>query len=110
MIERLLDILETLAAPAEVQLTRHRGEIVGTDALSRDYADALRLVIDCPQVELERFQRRALERVGEQLDAMSAASVPLWTEQAVRSSTEWSVARALALEAIGQLGGERRDA
>jgi hypothetical protein len=109
MIERLLDTLETLAAPADVQLTRHRDAILGSDALARDYADALRLVIDCPQIQLEWVQRRTLERVEEQLDAMSAAPASLWTEQSVRVGDEWGLVRTMALQAIGQLGGPRTD-
>lgn len=61
MIERLLTSLQQLAASAGEQPAR-------VSALGADYADALRLVIDCPQIRLEPEQQAALERVEDALE------------------------------------------
>ena len=61
MIERLVTALQLLAASPGEHSAR-------PPALAGDYADALRLVIDCPQIRLEPEQREALERVDDALD------------------------------------------
>ena len=61
MIERLVTTLRSLADSDGEQ-----SQCVSV--LAADYADALRLVIDCPQIRLEPEQREALERVDDALD------------------------------------------
>src|SRR5215212_10645109 len=105
MIERLIHSLQALAAPADVQLARFPDFAAKADELALDYADALRLAADCPQLRLEPGQRRALDRLDGYLDRMSgAANAGLWTEGAVRSSPEWVEVRALARDALAALG------
>ena len=105
MIERLIHSLQALAAPADVQLARFPDFAAKADELALDYADALRLAADCPQVLLEPGQRHALDRLDGYLDRMSgAANAALWTEGAVRSSPEWEEVRALARAGLAALG------
>lgn len=61
MIERLLTSLDSLAALGDAPPGRW-------SSLAGDYSDALRLVIDCPQIRLEAEQREALERVEDALE------------------------------------------
>lgn len=65
MIERLLTTLRVLAASTDARPAR-------AAALAGDYADALRLVIDCPQIRLEAEQQAALELVEDALDRGAA--------------------------------------
>ena len=67
MIERLVSTLRLLAS-TDVGRGSRPAEIAG------DYSDALRLVIDCPQIHLATAQRAALERVEDALDRGEAAS------------------------------------
>lgn len=100
MIERLIDSLRALGAPAESQLARFPGFAGGE--VARDFADAFMLVSDCPQLRLTTAQREALERLEAQLDAMSAHA-HAWTEDAVRDASEWAAARRFAREALDAL-------
>ena len=104
MIERLIHSLQALAAPAHVQLVRFPNFLENADELARDYADALRLVADCPQLRLESAQRDALDRLDDHLDRMIAANAGRWTEDAVRSGPAWDTARGLARDALATLG------
>lgn len=63
MIERLATTLSLLADfGAGEEAVARRSAIAG------DYSDALRLVIDCPQIRLEPEQQAALERVEDALE------------------------------------------
>ena len=110
MIERLVHTLQAFAAPADVQLARVPDFAARADELARDFADALLLASDCPQLRLTAGQRHALESLDAHLDAMSgAAAHGTWTDDAVRSAPEWAAARHLALaalEALGALGAD----
>ena len=86
MIERLVHSLQALAAPADVQLARFPDFVVKADELAHDFADALLLAADCPQLQLEAGQRHALERLDARLARMSgSANARRWTDEAVRS-------------------------
>ena len=105
MIERLVHSLQALAAPAAVQLARFPDFAVRADELALDYADAVLLAADCPQLRLERAQRRALDQLDEHLKRMGAvAGAGPWTEDAVRTSPEWEAVRKLARDALAALG------
>ncbi len=108
MIERLVLALEALAASAEVQLARDPRFAARADELALDYADALRLVTDCPQIHLDPEQRDALEHLDEHLDAMRTGrgNTP-WTDDTLRTSPEWARARALAGRALATLDAGR---
>lgn len=105
MIERLTYALQTLASPAEMQLSRFPELAARAGEIALDYADALRLVTDCPQILLTPEQMHALEQVDEQLDRMTRPDrAPLWTQGAVRGATEWALVRAAAARALEALG------
>ena len=105
MIERLIHSLQALAAPADAQLARFPGFVVKADELALDFADALLLISDCPQVELSAAQQETLGQLDAHLEAMSAAPrAPLWTDAAVRGAPEWVTVRRLAREALVALG------
>jgi hypothetical protein len=48
MMQRLVHALQALAATADEQLARCPELVNKADEVALDYADALRLVIDCP--------------------------------------------------------------
>jgi hypothetical protein len=61
MIERLARSLETLSAGG-----------VPSARASADFSDAYRLVVDCPQFELDPDARQALDTVEKALDRVAA--------------------------------------
>jgi hypothetical protein len=100
MVERLILTLRALAAPARARERARAGE----PALSRlapDYADAVLLVTDCPQIELGAMQRAALERVGEALERLDGERGDAWMSA---EDEEWEHVRALARQALRTLG------
>lgn len=83
MIERLLQTLRGIAGPADAE------------AFAADYADSLRLITACQQIELSSDQREALERLEDHLEARHGA---------LRESPARNAARRLAREALEVLG------
>lgn len=63
MIERFVLTLRTLAKLPSNELRTAEGR-----RLAADCADAVRLVLDCPQHELTGHQRRALRALGDLLE------------------------------------------
>ena len=105
MIERLVHALQALAAPADAQLARDPAFVAKARELALDFADALRLVTDCPQVILTREQQATLEHVDDLLERMSGEqNAALWTEAALREGAEWQAVRRLAGQALLALG------
>lgn len=105
MIERLIRSLRLLAAPAALQRARHPGFVAGPQDAAMDFADALMLAADCPQLQLESTQRDRLFAVDRLLEAMDGpANAGLWTERAVEDAPEWEEVRARAREALLSLG------
>ncbi len=101
MIERLVETLRILAAPADTQLRQYRDRVVGDDALAYDFADAYLLIQSCQQIQLTASQEDALEEVSAALEVMlGAEGVRCWTEEAVRESREWEQVRAAAKRAL----------
>src|SRR5690349_12065131 len=90
MIDRLLVNLRMLAAPGDEWFGVRPAEI------ALDFSDALRLVMDCPQVQLSAEQEGVLERLDEQLDA--------WTEGRHPGVIEREAVRRLAAAALDALG------
>ena len=124
MIERLITSLDALAAPADVQLRRVTGTVggraaadvpyasAGPEAEARDlafeFADALLLASDCPQVLLNAAQLQALNALDEQLEEMlREGGNNLWQPSGLRESVEWESARRLAAEALRLLQTRR---
>jgi hypothetical protein len=108
MIERLVHALQALAAPADVQLARVPDFAARSGELALDFADALRLVTDCPQLYLTVPQRDSLERLDAYLERFAdSAGADFRTESAVRASTEWVEVRRLAAGALAELDTTR---
>ena len=101
MIERLVETLRILAAPADTQLREFRDRVVGDDALAYDFADAHLLVQSCQQIQLPASQEDALEDVSAALEVMlGAQAAHCWTEEAVRKSEQWERVREAAARAL----------
>jgi hypothetical protein len=98
MVERLILTLRALAASAGDPERSPAGEPI-LSRLAPDYADAVLLVTDCPQIELGAVQRAALERVGEALERLDGARGGTWI-----TATEREHVRALARQALRTLG------
>jgi hypothetical protein len=104
MIERLVESLRALAAPANVQLARFPNVVCKPHELALDYADALLLASDCPQLQLTDAQHRALRTLDDLLADMSVTGqLELWTETALRDAPEWADVRRAALAALAAL-------
>jgi hypothetical protein len=105
MIQRLIDSLQALAAPADVQLARFPDFVVKVDELALDFDDALLLVRDCQQLQLTVHQRDALADVETALNDMGGLQrSELWTERALRTSPRWAEIRQRARAALVVLG------
>ena len=105
MILRLITTLQALAAPAETQLGRYPVFLVNAGEIALDFEDALMLIRDCPQIELTSEQQVALSAVDRSLEDISGSlRAELWTEMALRHSTEWQVVRRVATTALEALG------
>jgi hypothetical protein len=104
MIAALLESLRVLAAPADQQLALYRQEMARADQLALDFADAFRLVCDCPQVRLTPSQTRALQELDILLEEMtSQGDAQLWTTHALQESAAWTEVRAAAGRALRTL-------
>lgn len=91
VIERLVILLRRFA---------HRDvpdNVAEMRALALDYADALRLVCDCPQIHLDADQRDALERLDARLERLDARTA---------NDAEHAEVRRLAREALARLDRE----
>lgn len=113
MIQRLIDSLQALAAPAEVQCARFAGVAVKADELVLDFDDAFLLIRDCPQMILTHRQHDALVDLDLTLTAMSRSASPgVWTEDALRERPDWEIVRrqaAAVLETFGARAGDHRE-
>ena len=107
MVERLVQALQHLADSHEIGTPANApGDCA--DWLAQEFDDALRLVSDCPQLELEPAQRDSLSRVEEFLSTRSAELRPeFWRAGAIASGAEWRELRQLAREALAGLHGPR---
>jgi hypothetical protein len=104
MIQAMIESLQALAAPAEVQCARFPDFVVKTDELVLDFDDALMLVRDCRQLALTGHQQDALADLDLTLSAMSGSQHGhLWTEAALREGPEWEVIRRQAAAALRAL-------
>jgi len=101
MIEGLVQTLRILAAPADPRRPLPSQLLENPERTAMDFADALRLATDCPQLELSRSQRSRLERLDQLLDEIGAAA--LWQERDIRTEELWRRASALAREAMEEL-------
>ena len=94
MIDKLVECLRALAAPAQLQLARFPDVVCRADELALEYTDALLVASSCPQLQFTEEQRRALRNVDDLLDMMSGQeSAQLWTDAALREAQEWSNVR-----------------
>ena len=110
MVEKLVTSLRALAASSEAQLARFPEVACKANELALDFADALLMVSDCPQVLLTGRQRQTLQRIDDQLLRMSGeANVHLWLDSALGDSDEWAAVRQMAVEALMELGYETAD-
>lgn len=104
MLQRLIETLQTLAAPADIQLERFQGSVVHAGEPAADFDDALLLVRDCQQLQLTPRQQDALTEVESALNVIRGLRHShLWTGDAVRTSTEWEEVRQRAGEALTAL-------
>lgn len=105
MIERLSHALQVLATPAGVRPAEFSDVAADVDGLALDYADALRLAIDCQQVQLATNQRSALEQLGDYLDELrDGTDAERWRADTRRTGAEWTTVRALATAALQEVG------
>ena len=98
VIQRLIESLQALAAPADVQ-----GNV---DALILDFDDAFLLIRDCPQIILTNRQQDALVDLDRTLTALGRSTeLQPWTADVLRQRPEWEVVRrqaAVALDALSR--------
>jgi hypothetical protein len=96
VIERLIDSLRLLAAPAEQPHAQAGGLADGPHAPAREFADAFMLICDCPQIRLTPTQQRSLDEVDTLLQQMA--------EDETAASARWSAVRQAASTALRALG------
>ena len=102
MIDRLIRTLQALAAPAGIP---PEGSPDDVDELAREFADALLLASDCPQLRFTGDQRDRLFALDDLLERMSGGeNAGLWTPEARRRAPEWEEVRVRARAALLGLG------
>lgn len=101
MVDRLITSLRALESCATD--SRERSRCV---EIALDFADALLLVSDCPQVELTPAQRAALERLDEHLQGMTGHDRTGVQTRARphEPESDWATAGTLATDALRALG------
>ena len=105
MIERVVHALRALAAMPDVPLARDAAPGERLNELALDYADALRLLADCPQVGLSPEQQGLLERLDDVLETMTSGTLASpSTESAPGEADAWPTVRELARAALRALG------
>jgi hypothetical protein len=100
MIHRLVHALQMLAAPVEEHSSQGAGSVDPMERLAGDYADALMLVTDCPQLRLSAEQHAALERVDDELAVVRARVAKAHSGVAGRQVVEWQRVRRHARAAL----------
>lgn len=105
MIERLIRTLRALAARVDVPPSGDSAWFIDSDELAREFADALLLASDCPQLRLTDDQRDGLFALDDLLERMTGeTSAGPWTPEARRAAPEWQEVRERARAALLGLG------
>jgi hypothetical protein len=107
LLDWLTRVLDLLSADAERQLRETQQSGVGPDEIALEFDNAFCLA---QAAESEGILRPeiigSLSAVDSQLDSMTRAGAHLWTEQAVRESSEWRQLRLVAGQAKSLMGPE----
>lgn len=104
--QELIWALRWLAADPEAAIAAYHG-VVTADEIALDLDHWYEMtrawgLLDDPTAE-------ALKAIDETFEAMSDAGPDLWTDEAIRSSTEWAEQRERARAALVRLGESRAD-
>lgn len=106
-IVELRHSLQALAMPADVQLALYPDFVCKGDELAIDFDNFYRAVRGNYPDEFSADQWATLEAIDRVLEEMSGAeNAERWTDNAVRTSSDWSTVRELARIALDALGWE----
>ncbi len=107
LMTRLQHSLQALAVPADLQLGLFPDFVCKVDALALDFDHWRLCVVDNFQARLTDQQKTLLATLDSRLEAMSGPErAPLWTEEALRTRSEWEDVRHLAQETLVTFGWE----
>jgi hypothetical protein len=102
ILDGLRQILQLLAAPADVALAYYPAVTVKADELALDFDNFGRAALENSDVRLTETQRESLNSVYESFDTIRERD--LWTEEAVRTRPEWQTIREAAGRALAEFG------
>jgi hypothetical protein len=97
--------LQALAMPAGVQLTLFPEGSAKVDELALEFDDALDMKWSAKRRRITAEQQALLDQIDSTFDEMSGPK-PVWTEEALRSSSQWQAVRSLAKQALEAFGWE----
>lgn len=105
ILDGLRQVLQLLAAPADVALAFYPDGTVKADELALDFDNFGRASLESSELELTEAQRASLIVIDQLLDAMTASRQDtLWTDEAVRTHPKWQGVREAAGRALPEFG------
>jgi hypothetical protein len=102
-MKRLKYQLQGLALPAEVQLQLLPDFVCKADELAIDYDHWCSVALDNDDGQLTEHQKFLLTQLGEFFSRMSKKKM-LWTDEAVKTRSEWVSVRMMAEELLKSFG------
>ena len=104
-VDGLRQVVQLLAAPADVALACYPVGTIKADELALDFDNFGRAALENSELELTEAQRASLIGIEQLLDAMTESRKDdLWTEEAVRTHPKWQVVRDAARHALAEFG------
>lgn len=97
--------LQALAAPADVQLSLFPAFAHKVDELALDFDHWYRVYVTNPQSSVTHHQQALLSALDARLQILSIPQhAAMWTEESLRTRSEWADVRVLAAETLASFG------
>jgi len=105
LLDGLRQIVQLLAAPADVALAYYPDGTVKADELALDFDNIGRAALESSESDLTEVQRASLVMIDQLLGAITESSDDaLWTDEAVRTHPKWQAVRKAAGRALQEFG------
>ncbi len=105
ILNALRQLVQLLAAPADVALAYYPDGAVKADELALDFDNFGRAALKSSALELTEAQRASVIALDQLLDAMTESrQQDLWTDEAVRAHPQWQAVREAASRALAEFG------
>jgi hypothetical protein len=104
IFERLKHSIQLLASPPETQLTMLPNFVCKADELALDFGHWSEVALANFRCELTPAQLSSVGAIARSISDMTRTGPTMWTENAVRDSSEWKALRTLAVAALESFG------